>query len=235
MKSQAIISGVLMDDWAVELLASDICRQLDIPCVKQNECEFVYGDRVYKGVYSDNFELDGYTFVSFESLLERMGTSSREQEFIHLDAIDKLKWCADKLAKAGNLAYEETLKYMMDLAVIDCLVGNVDRHTRNFGLFYNTCSGQFEIPLIFDNGMGLFENDGYRDRYSSYDAAMMNVYVFPYGEDPFDMMDLLMRECGLYNIYPNLVNLKYDSLINTPFATEYIRRMKEKIVERRAK
>lgn len=235
VKSQAIISGVLMDDWAVELLASDICRQLDIPCVKQYECEFVYGDRVYKGVYSDNFELDGYTFVSFESLLERMGTSSREQEFIHLDAIDKLKWCADKLAKAGNLFYEETLKYMIDLAVIDCLVGNIDRHTRNFGLFYNTFTKRHEIPLIFDNGMGLFENDGYRDRYSSYDAAMMNVYVSPYGEDPFDMMDLLMNEWDLYTIYPKLTDLEYDSLKNTPFATEYIRRMKEKIVERRAK
>lgn len=227
VKSQASISGVLMNDWAVELLASDICEQLLIPCVKQHECEFVYGDHVYKGVYSNNFELDGYTFISFERLIERMGLSSKDSEFIRLSAIDKMKWCAEKLSIAGDLDYERTFKYMLDLAVVDCLIGNIDRHTKNFGLFYNTFSEKYEIPLIFDNGMGLFENDGYRDNYSSYDAAMMNVYVAPYGEDPFDMMKLLMKEYDLFSLYPGFEELKYNSLVDTKNANIYLERMKE--------
>ena len=173
--------------------------------------------------------------MSFESLINRIGLFTNESYFVKLNAIEKLQWCAEQLSEIGNIDYDKKIKYMIDLAVIDCLVGNVDRHTRNFGLFYNTCSGQFEIPLIFDNGMGLFENDGYRDRYTSYDSAMMNVYVSPYGEDPFDMMDLLMKEWDLYSIYPNLMNIRYENSLDTPFSTEYIRRMKEKIVERRAK
>lgn len=225
VKSQASISGVFMNDWAVELIASDICGQLDIPHVKQRECEFVYGDNIYKAVYSDNFELDGYTFISFERLLERLGTSSKEQEFISLNAIDKMKWCADKLSVAGNIEYEKTLKYMLDLAIIDCLVGNIDRHTRNFGLFYNSFTAAYELPLIFDNGMGLFENDGYRDKYTSYDAAMMHVYVAPYGEDPFDMMEMLMKEFDLNKIYPTLKYFEYINRLNTHYASIYMERM----------
>lgn len=227
VKSQAIISGKLMNDWAVELIASDICEQLSIPCVKQYECEFVYGDHLYKGVCSDNFELDGYTFISFERLIERIGLSSKDSEFIQLGAIDKMKWCAEKLSVAGNISYEKTLKYMLDFAVIDCLIGNIDRRTKNFGLFFNSFSGEYEIPLIFDNGMGLFENDGYRDNYSSYDAAMMNVYVAPYGEDPFDMMKMLMNEYDISGLYPGINRLNYKSLVNTQNAHTYMKRMKE--------
>lgn len=227
IKSQATISGELMNDWLVELMASDICEQLSIPCVKQYECDFVYGEQVYKGVYSRNFELDGYTFVSFESLLERMGTSSRTDEFVQLGAIDKMKWCASKLSEVGSIDYDRTLKYMMDLAVVDCLVGNIDRHTRNFGLLYNQHTCKYEIPLIFDNGMGLFENDGYRDRYTSYDAAMMHVYTAPYGEDPFDMYRMLDEEFDLHSIYPNLKTLVIDTSRVSSFAREYIERMKK--------
>lgn len=227
VKSQAIISGINMNDWAVELVASDLCEQLGIPCVKQMECEFVYGGRIYKGVYSANFELDGYTFVSFESLLERIGTSSNEQEFIKLDAIGKMKWCAEKLSQAGNIGYEEAFKYMLDLAVIDCLTGNIDRHTRNFGLFYNCNAGRYEIPLVFDNGMGLFENDGYRDKYLSFDDAMRHVYVAPYGEDPFELLDMLKKEYDLTQYYNGATDIRYNCLLDMPFANTYMERMRE--------
>ena len=225
VKSQALFAGLAMRDWAVEVISSDICRQLAIPCVVQRPCRFVYEGLVYDGVYSDNFELDGYTFISFDRLLERSGRSSRDDEFISLKAIDKMKWCASALSDIGGLPYEATLKYMLDLAVIDCLVGNVDRHTRNFGLFYNAGSGRFEIPLVFDNGMGLFEHDNYRDKYESFEAAMNNVYVAPYGEDPFEMMNLLFDEFDLTDIYPGLREVTYPDALTTPFALEYERRM----------
>lgn len=227
VKSQAIMSGVALRDNLVEIIASNICNQLSIPCVQQRQCSFVYEGQSYDGVYSENFELDGYTFISFERLLDRQGLSTKDEGFIALDSISKLKWCAKQLSIIGELEYNDTLKYMTDLAIIDCLVGNVDRHTRNFGLFFNANSGKYEIPLVFDNGMGLFENDYYRDSYNTFDEAMRNVYVAPYGEDPFDMLEMLIEEFDLINIYPTIRDLQYPDILSTEYALEYERRMLE--------
>lgn len=111
--------------------------------------------------------------------------------------------------------------------MLDCLVGNVDRHTRNFGLFYNVHTGEFEIPLVFDSGMGLFENDPYRDEYRTFEEAMNHVYVVPYGEDPFDMLELLDKEYGLLSIYGNKEGFIYGDVLKTEFALEYEKRMNE--------
>ncbi len=227
VKSQAVMAGIKMRDHLVEIIATGICAQLSIPCVVQKACRLVYGENEYNGVYSSNFELDGYTFISFESLLEKDHLSSNDDEFIKLDSISKLKWCAARLSDLGGLSYETAEKYMIDLAVLDCLIGNVDRHTRNFGLFYNINKGHFEVPLVFDCGMGLFEHDHYRDRYSSFEAAMNNVYVSPYGEDPFEMLGILDKEYKIRSLYPGVETIDYGDLIDTPYALEYERRMNE--------
>lgn len=226
IKSQAIIGGIRMNDWAVEILASDICRQLDIPCVLQKRCEFLYGGHSFDAVYSRNFEMDGISFVSFERLLEITGGSMRDGDFIRMNPIEKLKWCAAKLSEAGGLPIEETEKYMLDLAVVDCLVGNVDRHGRNFGLFYDSHLGVYKIPMLFDNGMGLFEHDYYRDEYKTFDEAMRTVYVSPYGVDPFDMIQIIDMEYGLSKNYPGIkaLNIKTENI--SDFAIEYINRMR---------
>ena len=227
VKSQAVMSGTVMRDWAVEIIAADIANQLGIPCVRQQHCRFIYGEKKMDGVFSDNFELDGDTFISFESLLESQHLSSRDDSFVHLGTLEKLKWCAKALSRIGDLPYAETERYMMNLAVLDCLVGNVDRHTHNFGLFYNLNSGEYRIPMIFDNGMGLFEHDYYRDQYSSFDAAMNQVYVAPYGEDPFEMLVMLNEEFHLKKCYPGVEKIVYGDILNTAYAVEYERRMNE--------
>lgn len=222
VKAQLFLAGVPMNDWTVEILASNLCTQLGIPCVVQKECEFVYGTRSIKGVYSRNFELDGYSFLSFEGLLAKRGKSTSDEAFIRLNAMEKLKWCARELAEIGNIPYDRTLKYMIDLALIDCLVGNVDRHTKNFGLFYDNGSCRYEIPLIFDSGMGLFEHDDYRDHYESYHRAMNNVYIAPYGEDPFDMLKMLDKEFHLLQLYPELSSIRFELLPDNRFAKGYV-------------
>ena len=227
VKAQAVMGGIKLRDWAVEIIAARLCRQFGIPCVEQKHCRFVYGGEELDGVYSLNFELDGYTFISFESLLERNHRSTRDDEFIRMDAVSKLKWCAGQLSEIGHIDLGKAEKYMLDLAVIDCLVGNVDRHTRNFGLFYRNDNGCFEVPMVFDSGMGLFEHDNYRDRYESFDEAMRNVYVSPYGEDPFDMLQILDREYHLKKIYPGIDHPDYGDTLMTPFALEYEKRMCE--------
>ena len=227
VKSQAVMSGVKLNDWAVEIIASSVCHQLGIPCVEQKYCRFIYGNKEYDGVYSENFELNGYTFLSFEGLLERIYRSTKEEEFIKLNAVSKLKWCAEQLSGMSGIPYEKTEKYMLDLAVLDCLVGNIDRHTRNFGLFFNTLTGQFEIPLVFDSGMGLFENDYYRDEYRTFDEAMNHVYTAPYGEDPFELLQMLNEKFRLKSIYGNPDGFDYGDVLRTELALEYEKRMNE--------
>lgn len=232
VKSQAVMAGKRMNDWMVEAIASALCEQLEIPHVEQIPCRLFYEGRPYMGVCSRNFELDGYTFISFERLLERDGKSSRDEEFIRLGPLEKLRWCSRELSKAGSLPEEQTLKYMLDLALIDCLVGNTDRHTRNFGLFFSSHQAAYGIPLIFDNGMGLFEHDYYKDEYTDFEEAMRTVYVEPYGEDPFDMLRLLISHFDLYSLYPKLPNIVYPDFPVSSFAKEYQTRILEILVRR---
>ena len=224
IKSQAVISGVRMQDWAVEIIAAHIADQLGIPCTNQVHCRIAYGGRTWDGVYSRNFEIDGYTFLSFESLIGTKNLSTKDDSFIRMGSIEKLKWCAGQISDICGIGYKDAEKYMLDLAVLDCLIGNVDRHTRNFGVFFNSNTGVYSIPLIFDNGMGLFEHDYYRDEYKTFDEAMNNVYVAPYGEDPFEFLEELNRHFHLKKIYATR-EITYPNILNTPFAAEYERRM----------
>lgn len=224
VKCQASISGLLMEDWLVEIIASRFATQLGIPYVYQMECDVDLDGQSYKGVYSNNFELKNKSFKSFESLLNEKYLSANEDYFIRLDAMSKLEWCADKLSELGNINRQLTLKYMLDLAIVDCLVGNGDRHTRNFGLFYDNDKGYYQIAQIFDSGMGLFENTYYRDKYSSYEEAMRDCYVAPYGEDPFEMLGMLQEHYRISDKY-NFAQLRWDGEVPNRFAQDYLNKV----------
>lgn len=197
MKAQAVIGGTVMNDWMVEIIASEFCRMLGIPYILQHACDIVYNGQIWKGVYSDNFEKEGYTFISFERLLNMRMETSKTDEFNRMSTVEKLRWCAGRISTYADLEYDKCEEYMLNLAVLDCLVGNCDRHTKNFGVFFNSREGKFSIAPVFDSGMGLFEHDYYRDNYNSYESAMGNVYVSPYGEDPFEMIDILAETFNL--------------------------------------
>lgn len=228
IKAQASISGVFMNDWKVELLASDICEHWKIPHVKQIPCKIITKSGELHAVKSRSFEQDGKTFQSFRSLLDYNYFSMEDDNFIKLDAVDKLKWCADKLSRLCNLEYIACETYMLDLAMLDIIVGNIDRHSKNYGVFFDTIHSCYEIALIFDNGMGLFENDYYRDNYKTYEDALHNVYIAPYGEDPFELVDLLASNFDLskYNVTSLELN---ESYIPNDYAKRYLFEIIEKI------
>lgn len=228
IKAQANLSGVLMEDWKVEILASTICEQWQIPHVKQAPCKVVTKSGELNAVESRNFEQDGKTFQSFRSLLDYHYLSMRDDNFIKLNAAEKLKWCADKLSNLCGLEHKACETYMLDLALLDIIVGNVDRHSKNYGVFFDTIHSRYEIALIFDNGMGLFENDYYRDNYKTYEDAMHNVYVSPYGEDPFDLIEILSNDFDLSKY--NVASLKIDeSYVPSEYAKRYLYEIREKI------
>ena len=73
--------------------------------------------------------------------------------------------------------------------------------------------------------MGLFEHDYYRDQYASFEDAMHNVYVSPYGEDPFDFLQMLNDEFQLIEVYRGVEEIAYPDILHTDYAKEYERRM----------
>ena len=75
--------------------------------------------------------------------------------------------------------------------------------------------------------MGLFEHDYYRDQYESFEEAMRNVYVSPYGEDPFELLEMLDKAFGLKTKYSGIERPYYGEELTTPFALEYEKRMCE--------
>ena len=56
---------------------------------------------------------------------------------------------------------------------------------------------------------------------------MNNVYISPYGEDPFEFLKLLNKEYKLKQVYKDTSEIKYLDILTTPFALEYERRMSE--------
>lgn len=224
IKSQIIKEGTLLDDWAVEIIAMDICRQLDISYLKQRECNIIIDGKLYKGLKSQNFAADGYEFVPLTRLLLNIGYSV--DGFEYFDTLNKLKWCADKLSLAGEIEYKNALKYMIDLSLVDSLVGNSERNLDNIGLLYNINTGKYEIAPVFNCGQGLFEHDEYRDTYLSYESAILTVAIKPYDEDPFDMIRILNDEFSLTKLYPGLKNITYNSQWKKPYVVEYIAKMK---------
>ena len=69
--------------------------------------------------------------------------------------------------------------------------------------------------------MGLFEHDYYNGDYADFSEAMRTVYVEPYGEDPFDLLKILLNEYDLLSLYPGLRNISYPDYPVPSFAKEY--------------
>lgn len=227
IKCQAILQGTVMDDWAVELIAMDLCRQLSIPYMEQHKCQIVFDNKVYWGICSENMQADGCEFIPLTRLIQNIGYT--EEGFEYFNAINKIKWCADKLSLAGSIEYSKTLKYMIDMVLIDCLVGNSDRKLDNIGLIYNMNKGEYEIAPVFNCGLGLFEHDEYRDTYLSYESAILTVSILPYDETPFDLLSILNEEFDLTGVYPALKNIIYDDRYLKPYSRQYVVNIKKQL------
>lgn len=107
---------------------------------------------------------------------------SRDTDFIKLDNIQKLYWLADRGEKysLNEISKKRYLRYLIELAIVDILVCNVDRHFRNFGFCYNIKNKKYEVPPIFDCGMGLFESDLTFRQMDKFEDCLRYCYIEPY-------------------------------------------------------
>ena len=234
IKVQCQIGRTLRDDWRVEDIASRICKQLKIYHIEQIPCKVkiktnkgVVLDRL--GVVSNNFERYGYQYISYNNILKRNNIDTNSKDYISLNAIDKMKYQVNIISTVCNIQPNIVFKYIFDLTTIDMLVLNQDRHFRNFGVFWNNKKGIYEIAPIFDNGMGLFENDNMFDSLDKLSDCMRYSYIAPYGEDPFELLNMLKRTSA-YKNYLNSLNIKKlninKNLFIHPVSYEYFCKIK---------
>lgn len=212
LKVQCQIGRTLRDDWRVEDIASRICDTLNIYHVKQTPCKVkiktnkgVVLDRL--GVVSDNFERQGLQFISYSRILERNNINPKYKGYINLNTIDKIKYQVGIMSKLCKIDSRLLLKYMFDIATIDMLVLNQDRHFKNFGVFWNVKMNRYGVAAVFDNGMGLFENDIMFDNMDKLEDCMRYSYIAPYGEDPFELLGIL-KETQAYRGYLGNLDIK---------------------------
>lgn len=181
------------------------------------------------GVISNNFERYGYQYISYNNILKRNNIDTNSKDYISLNAIDKMKYQVNIISTVCNIQPNIVLKYIFDLTTIDMLVLNQDRHFRNFGVFWNNKKGIYEIAPIFDNGMGLFENDNMFDSLDKLSDCMRYSYIAPYGEDHFELLNMLKRTSA-YKNYLNSLNIKKlninKNLFIHPVSYEYFCKIK---------
>lgn len=177
LKSQAELGGYLVDDWKTEVLASRVAETLKIPVVHQEPCEIVYQGKHRNGVYSRNYNLDGFYDISFRRLLDKYHVD--DSMFNRMNMIGKMNFLVEVLNMTG-LSLDICKSYISDMLLLDVLVLNQDRHFSNFCVF--TKNGQFCRALLFDNGMGMFENDTRFFNEENYKHCLDYSYSSPYGE-----------------------------------------------------
>lgn len=201
VKVQARIGGYYVDDWMVEIAASKLGKQLGINIVEQKPCLVFEGKTQISrfGVASDNFESPDVHFISLKRIC---GDEWPDTRYNRLNIYDKMRYIATAVESATGIQASRYMTYLLDTAIIDILVCNVDRHFRNLGLMYNNKENKYYIPAIFDCGMGLFVQEPELIEMTHGDLSDMidRCYIEPYSESPIDLADYITKHpvCSVY-------------------------------------
>lgn len=233
IKQQCCIGTQLRDDYKVEVFASHIGAILNIPVIRQQSCVIDYHTYTRYGVVSQNLELTEHMqFCSFKYLMERCGVFVDTAKLRHSSALGKMTYLCELYVQALKIPKQVAEKYMLDTAIIDIIVGNADRHMRNFGAWLRN-DGKYQLYPIFDNGLGF--GQGVSDlRYcQTYMDYMRETYVAPYGEDPFDMLEILDSKYNIKRsiLLPHIKQLSALGKMGYPndFAKQYYHNILEMI------
>lgn len=201
IKVQARLEGAYADDYKVECIASDIGEQLGFFVEKQLPCRVNIKRRngmveQRYGAYADNFALGGVEFVSMIAIEEQLGIEVYSKLRM-CGTIEKVELLSKTLSAYTGESMDTCRWYMLQMAIVDILVGNTDRHLRNIGAGYNAINGSRKLLPIFDFGMGLFEHDQYAKKHWNFQGNLDRVYIEPYGESPIDLINILGARYGI--------------------------------------
>lgn len=204
--------NIIWADYKVELLAENIITQLNIETesIRQEFCTI--DNR--PAVCSINFRTNGYEFISFHRIIEKMRLKFVDVWFPEV----KFQFTIDTIQKYFGL---DVTNYMLDMVLIDTLVGNEDRHLNNFGVF-NGKNG-ITVAKLFDYGLGLFEHDARYRKCSDVQSAIEMMECKPFNQNPVANINWLKREHLNYlkNALPDSIKVK-ERLIPNSLGRSYL-------------
>lgn len=188
VKEQFFYQGKYWKDFAVEVIASTLGEQLGYNIVHQESViirDSCTGKYTY-GVVSNNFCKSTEQFVSFDKLF-----SMNNYVFDYTMSPDKkFKDLVEKVHKFTGL---DVTEYLIEIVLIDYLVGNEDRHLNNLGVKFNYVENSYTLAPIFDCGLGLFEHD---DKYRAvrFSKCLEMMICKPFSADNQIITDWVLHE-----------------------------------------
>lgn len=182
IKGQFSYQGCLWKDYMVEHLSYIIGSKLNtnIDIVRQDIVKLSDGTM---GCMSKDFAI-GKEWVPIAKFDEY-----KEVAVLHGKSYRVFLGIIDIYTKLG-IDLDLVKEYLTCMIILDFLLGNEDRHYNNFGVLRDNITGVYEIPPLFDFGLGLFEHD---KRYYNVSllTAKSSMDGKPFDKDlskPFDMI-----------------------------------------------
>lgn len=163
-----------------ELIAEELAKDYGIENVKYDLASL----DGFIGVISEDFIKDR-SFIYIGSLLAKF----HKNEFIpQYNNLKDLQECIMK--KYGDKSLFDSI---LDMFIFDMLIGNVDRHTDNYGLFVDN---NISLATIFDNEYMLDPRSVYDGTYS----------IGIDRDDYYKKDDITFKALSEYDLYDRLVN-----------------------------
>ena len=188
------------NDDLVEIIASDIGKQLGFHCIPQYLGRINGRNCSYSEYWKD------VKFVFFRKLDKLQLFEEYE------NAGDRVKYALDLIWQKTGLDYKE---YFYQMTLLDMIVANEDRHLSNFGVLWD--GREYKKAPLFDFGLGLFETGTeYRGR-SLADARKLIVQK-PFGSW-LCALDYLHQ---IYEPAPFSDVIRIDDIIPNQLAGEYL-------------
>lgn len=223
VKAPFYYEGQYWKDFLVEVVASSLGKQLGFNVAEQYVCRIIDGDREMFGVASVSALKAQEDYTTFYRLLSGASDSLRE---LH----SSNPW---EMFQGIYHAYQETtgvdtLRYLFEMLVLDCLIGNEDRHMNNFGIGYSHVTHKSFTPQLFDFGLGLFETSKVFQT-QSWDTVLQYMSLKPYRRQRPDVVwESISAHFTkqLYSYYDWCINL--NGIVFPSFMAErYLRWMAE--------
>lgn len=144
-------SGSVQQEPFNEVLASEICRRLDIP---HAEYSVIENEGRYYSACKD-FITPQTELISAWHIKNSCRKNNNESEYMHL-----IKCC--KSLGMKNIPQIE--KQISDMIVLDSIIANEDRHFNNFGFIRNSQTLEWKcLAPVFDSGTSMFLNEPLRN------------------------------------------------------------------------
>ncbi|MDR1862227.1 MAG: hypothetical protein LBQ41_04350 [Candidatus Ancillula sp.] len=155
-----------------EVLAYEIAKQLEFNCVKYEYEERKRNDEILSYSSCDNFSSEDFSFLPAYSLAEYGTLKNREN------------------TELINEQFGFT-KQFNQMALLDALTFNNDRHYNNFGYMYDSNTGKItDFSPIFDTGQSLF----YKTPEANIDRDFEDIFLVKDLRTRLNFIDMLKQQ-----------------------------------------